>query len=353
MLWGIAHRKEDNMKKMVLGLIICIALVTGCKKETPSNMSVKSTEQTYMLGTLVQVTVYGKEVSSLAFDKVFNIISDIENIVSKNIDTSEVSRINNGEEITLSEATHNIIEKGLYYSELSNGKFDITIAPLVDLWGIGSEGAKVPNDKEIQEALSKVNYKNITLDEKTSLIKLHKPVELDLGGIAKGYVADKVSTYLRENDMGNAIINLGGNILTVGKKPDGSSWKIGIQNPFDARGNKLGIVTVGQKSVVTSGIYERYLEQDGKQYHHILNPFTGYPVENELASVSILSDHSVDGDGLSTVVFSMGLEAGFEFVEGLDQVDAIFVTKNKEVYITSGAKKIFTLTNYEFKKEDI
>lgn len=126
-------------------------------------------------------------------------------------------------------------------------------------------------------------------------------------------------------------------------------WKIGIQNPFDARGNKLGIVTIGQKSVVTSGIYERYLEQDGKQYHHILNPFTGYPVENELASVSILSDHSVDGDGLSTVVFSMGLEEGFDFVEGLDKVDAIFVTKDKEVYMTSGANKIFTLTNYEFK----
>lgn len=345
----MGYRKEDIMKKIIGILVICTMALSGCHKKDSVETWTKISNQTYMLGTLVKVTAYSKDESEETFNKSFDIITDIESKVSKNIDTSEVNHINRGEEITLSESTYSIIEKGLYYSEVSNGKFDITIAPLVDLWGIGSEDARVPSDEEIQEAISKIDYKQITLDEKTRTIKLLEPIELDLGAIAKGYVADQVSSYLREHDMGHAIINLGGNILTVGTKPDGSLWKIGIQNPFDARGNKLGIVTIGQKSVVTSGIYERYLEQDDKQYHHILNPFTGYPVENELASVSILSDHSVDGDGLSTVVFAMGLEEGFNFVEGLDKVDAIFVTKDKEVYMTSGANKIFTLTNYDFK----
>lgn len=166
-----------------------------------------------MLGTLVKVTAYSKDESKETFNKSFDIITDIESKVSKNIDTSEVNHINQGKEITLSESTYSIIEKkGLYYSEVSNGKFDITIAPLVDLWGIGSEDAKVPSDEEIQEAISKIDYKQITLDEKTRTLKLLEPIELDLGAIAKGYVADQVSSYLREHDMGHAIINLGGGI---------------------------------------------------------------------------------------------------------------------------------------------
>lgn len=340
------------MKKIMMVLMVCLMVLNGCTKDNTQAYT-KVSNQTYLLGTLVKVTVYGKDVSKESFNGAFDIIKDIEATVSKNKYTSEVSQINKGQEISLSESTYKIIEKGLYYSQVSKGKFDITIAPLVNLWGIGTKNAKVPSHEAIQEAIKKINYKYITLDQKTNKIQIHQPIELDLGAIAKGYVADEVSAYLMEHNMGHAIINLGGNILTVGKKPDGSSWKIGIQNPFDARGTKLGVVTIGQKSVVTSGIYERYLEEGDKQYHHILDPFTGYPVENELASVSIISNLSIDGDGLSTVVFSMGLEEGFGFIEGLDEVDAIFVTKDKEVYLTSGANEIFMLTHEDFKKKQM
>lgn len=339
------------MRKYI-SIIICTIVLVGCKPEaTPLTKNIKSTDQTYMLGTLVHVTVYGKEVVKEEFDQIFTIISDIENKVSKNLPDSEISQLNRVKELAISEATYDIIKKGLYYGVASEGKFDITIAPLVNLWGIGSADARVPSQEEIDNVLGKIDYKRIAIDDKMRVITMEDTVELDLGGIAKGYVADKVSEYLRAHDMGHAIINLGGNILTVGRKPDGNPWRIGIQNPFDARGQKLGIVTIGQKSVVTSGIYERFLEDEGKEYHHILDPFTGYPVENSLASVSIISDYSVDGDGLSTMVFSMGLEKGYAYVEEVENVDAIFVTKNKEVYMTTGAKKMFQLTNYAFKKK--
>jgi thiamine biosynthesis lipoprotein len=341
------------MKKRVLIIIGLVAiLLCGCSSRYAN---IKVTDHTYLLGTLVKITIYGRDVSDEEFQEVFKIISDIEKKVSKNIPDNEISMINNSnsDEVKISNDTYNIIEKGLYYSTLSQGKFDITIAPLVDLWGIGSENAHVPNNEEIMEALNRINYNRINLIKKNQSIGIVEDTKIDLGGIAKGYVADKVSSYLKDNNMGHAVINLGGNILTVGKKPNGDSWKIGIQNPLDNRGKELGIVTIGEKSVVTSGIYERYLEEDGVKYHHILNPFTGYPIENDLVSVTIISDHSVDGDGLSTVAFSQGLKEGYSLVEDIDNVEAIFITKYNEVYLTTGAKDIFELRNYKFKIKEL
>ncbi|GMQ59576.1 FAD:protein FMN transferase [Vallitalea sediminicola] len=342
------------MNKRILLLVVLISIaLTGCGN-TLKSKNQKISDETFLIGTLVKVTLYGKDVDEEDFDGVFNVISDIESKVSRNISTSEISKINSNDiqDIKLSTDTFNIIKKGLYYSKLSEGRFDITIAPLVSLWGIGTEDARVPSEEEINDTLSKINYKNIFLDEENLTLHIKKDTQIDLGGIAKGYVADKVSEYLRENKLEHAIINLGGNILTVGNKPNGDSWKIGVQNPFNSRGRELGVATIGQKSIVTSGIYERYLEEDGVKYHHILDPHTGYPVDNDLAGVTIISDHSVDGDGLSTVVFSMGLEDGYKFVEDIDNVGAIFITKEKEVYVTSEAGKMFQLTDTDFKLKD-
>ncbi|GMQ63336.1 FAD:protein FMN transferase [Vallitalea maricola] len=342
------------MKKRILLLVVFILVVlVGCSNII-NQKNQKISDETFLLGTLVKVTIYGENADEEDFEGIFKIISDIESKVSRNISTSEISKINSNEiqEIKLSEDTFNIIKKGLYYSKLSEGRFDITIAPLVSLWGIGTKDARVPEEKEIKDALKKINYKNLFLDEENLTIYLKKDTQIDLGGIAKGYVADKVSEYLKQNKLEHAIINLGGNILTVGNKPNGDSWKIGIRDPFNTRGREIGVATIGQKSLVTSGIYERYLEEDGVKYHHILDPYTGYPVENELAGVTIISDYSVDGDGLSTVIFSMGLEEGYKFVEDMENVDAVFITKEKEVYVTSQAEKIFRLTDTNFKLKD-
>jgi thiamine biosynthesis lipoprotein len=173
-------------------------------------------------------------------------------------------------------------------------------------------------------------------------------MQVDLGAIAKGYAADEVAEILKENGVQHAIINLGGNVLTIGGNMKGSPWRIGIQDPFNPRGEFMGIITIEDKTVVTSGTYERYFEQDGKRYHHILDPRTGYPAENEVASVSIITNKSMDGDGNSTSVLLLGLEEGMKFVESQEGVDAIFVTYDKKVYITSGLKDVFTVTNSQF-----
>ncbi|GKX28505.1 FAD:protein FMN transferase [Vallitalea longa] len=339
------------MNRRIFLLVISLSIIfTGCSNNINQHNE-KISDETFLLGTIVKVTLYGKNADEDNFKDIFNIISDIENKVSRNISTSEISKINSNEiqEIKLSDDTFNIIKKGLYYSNLSEGRFDITIAPLVSLWGIGTEDARVPEEQEIKEAVNKIDYKNIYLEDDKMNMHIKNDVQIDLGGIAKGYVADKVAEYIKQKHIDHALINLGGNILTVGHKPNGESWKIGVQNPFNARGKELGVATIGEKSIVTSGIYERYFEEDGKRYHHILNPFTGYPIENDLAGVTIISDYSVDGDGLSTVVFSMGLEEGYKFVENLENVDAIFVTDEKDIYLTDGTEKIFNLTDYDFK----
>lgn len=177
-------------------------------------------------------------------------------------------------------------------------------------------------------------------------------MKIDLGGIAKGYTADVITDILKENGVEHALVDLGGNIYALGNNPEGRPWKIGVQNPFDSRGKIVGYVPVENKSVVTSGIYERYIEKDGKKYHHILNPFTGYPYDNELAGITIISDKSIDGDALSTSVFSKGLEGGMKFIEKLPNIEAVFVTKDNKVYITSGLKNTFKLTNEEFKQQN-
>jgi thiamine biosynthesis lipoprotein len=175
---------------------------------------------------------------------------------------------------------------------------------------------------------------------------------IDLGAIAKGYAADEVSKVLKENAVEHAIINLGGNVFAMGKNFDGDLWKVGIQDPFSQRGDIIGMIEVENKSIVTSGIYEKYFEKDGKKYHHILNTSTGYPCDNSIAGVSIVSEKSIDGDAISTSVFSLGLEDGMKFINTIPGVECIFITKDKQVYITTGLKDNFKITNEEFTLKD-
>ena len=307
------------------------------------------------MGTIIQLKVYGSNAKE-ATDKALERISDIENKMSVNIETSEISKLNakagNSAE-KLSTDTYSVIEKSVQYSKLTQGALDATIEPIVKLWGIGTEKERLPTQNEIGEKLKLVNYNDIILDSKNSTVHLRRTGQaIDLGAIAKGYTADEIKKVLLSNKISSALINLGGNVYAVGNKTDGTSWNIGLQNPLDTRGQYIGTISVTDKSVVTSGNYERFFIHDGKRYHHIFDSKTGYPSESGLISTTIISDNSIDGDALSTSTYIMGLTKGMKLVESIKGVEAIFITVDKKVYITSGLKDNFNLTSKEFTYEE-
>ena len=218
------------------------------------------------------------------------------------------------------------------------------------LWGIGQEGASVPGASGIDEALTFIDYRRVELDPEARTIKLLVPgMSLDLGAIAKGYAADVIAEYLRSQGFESAIIDLGGNILAMGAKPNGSPWTVGIQDPGENRGEHIGLVRVTDKTIVTSGVYERYFIEDGAAYHHIFDTDTGYPVNNGLLSVTIVTDRSIDADAMSTTIFSLGLEKGLDFVESREGTDALFITTEGLVYASSGLRGSLEMTDESYR----
>lgn len=341
--------KKKLFKYMSLSTLIVFTLlsITGCSKKTSSPIS----RSEILMGTIIKVTIFDSS-NEKVLDEVFNKIKELESTLSINTNGTLIDKINESAGVApvkVDNDTYNLISKGIEYSNLSNGLFDISIGPLVKLWSIGLPEAKVPSKEEINEKLPLIDFNNIELNDTNKTVFLKKSgMLLDLGGIAKGYTADKISNILSENNIKNALIDLGGNIYTHGTKITGDDWKVGIQDPFSERGEIIGSITTSNKSIVTSGIYERFIEKDGIKYHHILSPETGYPYDNDLAGITIISDKSIDGDALSTSVFAMGLKDGINFVEKLENIEAIFVTKDKRVHITSGLKDNFVITNESF-----
>lgn len=238
----------------------------------------------------------------------------------------------------ISEEMEEILRQGISWGDLSQGAFDVTVEPVSCQWDFSSGTGKVPEKKALQEALPYISYKDISLQE-GKLIFLKPGMGIDLGGIAKGYIADGLKCELKKQGVSSGLINLGGNVLCIGKKPDGKKFSIGIQQPFADRNETVAAVSVEDMSVVSSGIYERYIKQDGKIYHHILNPRTGYSYDNDLMAVTILSEKSVDGDGLSTTCFSLGKEKGIEMINGMEGVYAMFITREEEIFYSEGMKK--------------
>jgi FAD:protein FMN transferase len=351
-------KMSQNVKKLIFPILltslISVFFITGCKSNLKGtnerNEPVSKTE--VLLGTVCTLKIYDKPEESI-FQQAFNRIREIEDKMSINKESSEVIEVNNAagvKPVKVSEDTFYTIKKGMEYAELSRGNYDISIGPLVKLWGIGTDRARVPSKEEIEVGKALINYKDVVLDENSKTVMLNKKnMILDLGGIAKGFAADEVAKIFRQNGVEHAIINLGGNVLTVGNNVNGTLWRIGVQNPFsDNRGNIIGIVEVADKTVTTAGIYERYFEMNGVKYHHILNPFTGYPADNEVAGITIITDKSIDGDGIDTGVLLMGLNKGLDYVNSRNDMEAIFVTKNKEVYVTKGLKGKFKLSVTDF-----
>lgn len=236
----------------------------------------------------------------------------------------------------ITEMMEEILRKGLEYSKESEGGFDITIEPVTSLWDFKSEKKEVPAKEAIEKALSYVDCEKISLQE-GSLCFLMPGMGIDLGGIAKGFIADDLKKYLEEQGVKGGLINLGGNVLCVGEKEGGEPFYVGVQQPFAQRNQTVAVVAVQDISVVSSGIYERYFEtEDGKLYHHIINPKTGYSYENDLLGVTILSEKSADGDGLSTTCFALGREKGIAYINSLEGVYAMFITKDEKLWYSDG-----------------
>lgn len=343
-----------NKKKLPVILIIVVAILFSLFMIIKNKKEDKYSSTYYNLGTINEITLYDitKKDGDRILKKCESILKDIDNKMSSQITSSEISKINNkaGDDyVKVSDDTYYVIKESIIFSSMSNDTFDISVGPIVDLWAIGTENAKVPTKKEIKDKLPLVNYKDILLNDNTKSVKLaKKDMKIDLGGIAKGYAADKIYEYLKEEKLESALINLGGNIYVLGSKENNQPFSIGVQDPTKPRGNSIGNIKVSNKSVVTSGIYERYLEKNNKIYHHMLDPHTGYPFDNNLSSVTIVSDKSIICDALSTTTFGLGVEKGLKLVESLDGVDAIFITKDKKIYLSNNLKNKFNLTDNKF-----
>lgn len=315
------------------------------KNNSPKTYEVE--DNRFLLDTVVSIRLYNSR-NPENLEKAFERISEYEQLLSRHHNGSDLSKINSaapGIPTEVSPDTIELMTTAIRYAALSAGRFDPSVGPLVDLWGIGSEAARVPGKDEITSVLPLVNYRRIQVDPDSNTITLeNEGMALDLGAIAKGWIADRTIEYLRENGEEHILVNLGGNVMVSGGKPDGTPFKIGMQNPLSDRGEYLGVFSLADGSVVSSGNYERFMESDGVRYHHILDTKTGYPAENGLASVTIISDHSVDGDALSTTLFILGIDEGFKLLEGLPGIEAAFTTKDNRVVMTSGAADIFQAT---------
>ena len=303
-------------KNITLPMMLILLLICGCNSGETEN-----SETRFLLDTVCTVTAdCGDDIINGAF----SLCEDLERTLSKNVKDSDVYRLNNTEGfVSVSPDTLKTVERALYYSELSGGKFDITIAPVSALWDFKNQ--VVPDRNEIAEALKNVDYHSVEI--KDGGISLDGK-QIDLGGIAKGYIADKATEYLKENGVKKALINFGGNICMIGQ------YNIGIKRPFDD--SVIASIEIKDKCAVTSGIYERYIEKDGKTYHHILDPKTGYGVENELAAVTVIGEKAFDCDALSTVCMLLGAEDGLEIINNTAGTEAVFIDRDGGITLSSG-----------------
>lgn len=264
---------------------------------------------------------------------------EYELVFSRTNKNSELYALNSSGRMEVSDDLLAVLKDAIHYCELSGGNFDITMGKLSDIYGFSSDNPQVPTKDQLDEILPHIDYRSIKIEG--NLVTLTDPaVEIDLGAIAKGYIADRMRDYLIDRGVQSALINLGGNIYCLGTKPNGNDFKISIQYPFKDRTETIADVYVRDMSVVTSGIYERYFEDGGKLYHHILDPKTGYSYETNLLSTTIIGPDSEVCDALSTVTFTLGLDKGMELINSLEGYEATFITEDNVLHNSEGFEKV-------------
>lgn len=319
----------QDVKKLytLICILLIIPILYGCK-------STEETKVGMAMDTIVSITIYDGVCDKKAvIDQCFNMITRYDDMFSAYKNASDIYAINasNGKAINVSDETIDLLNKGIEYSKLSGGIFDITGGALIDLWHINGDASEneIPSDEAILLAKEGIGYDNIEINGNS--VKLNNPnTRVNLGGIAKGYVADRLREYMLSAGVKSAMINLGGNVVTIGNK-NGQPFNIGIPRPFDTN-NICHSVKITDKSVVTSGNYQRYFKKDGVIYHHILNYDTGYPSDSGLSSVSIICDSSVEADALSTTCFILGYDKSIEYLSNMkEDISAVFILDNDEV----------------------
>lgn len=346
------------MQKKCLGLIlILIFVLCGCgdgavshSEENASGDVVTAEREIFAMDTYMTLKTYGKKAEE-AVSAAVEEIQRLDQLLSAEDEESEIYILNeNGSEF-VSEDTANLIEQALELNQRTKGAFDITIYPLMVEWGFTTQKYQVPDKKRIQELLQYVDATKIEYDEKEGFVSLPDHVSIDLGGIAKGYTSNRIMEIYEEYDLVGGLVSLGGNVQTYGTKPDGEPWNVAVQYPEQSgdSGEYLGILSMNEgKAVITSGGYERYFEQDGKTWHHILNPETGYSAQSGLTSVTIVSENGTLADGLSTSLFIMGKERALSYwKENKDLFDVILMEENGAITITEGISEEFT-SDYDF-----
>ena len=371
------HSKRSRSHSRFFYLILCTVLVcpmplfTGCGNITDADTSTTGNQpisiSSIKLNTAVQITIYDSQDKAL-LDDCLALCDKYELVFSRTNEKSELYKLNHRKDTSdkdpntdrqttpypvsgtadtwhISEDLAALLSEGLDITRESDGAFDIAIAPLTSLWDFTAKDPKVPDDAAIQKALPLCSSDGVTIDGQDITLP-SDDIQFDVGAIAKGYIADRLKDLLVKKGVKSAIINLGGNVLCIGSKPDGTPFKVGIQKPFADRNETEAVMDITGKSVVSSGIYERCFKQNGKLYHHILNPKTGYPYDNSLVSVTIISDQSVDGDALSTTCFALGLEDGLKFAEKKG-VQAVFITEDYKLHYTDGFRDEIRVTDVE------
>ena len=312
-------------------ILICL-LICGCSQ---NNMN-EYTENIFAMDTVMDLKIYSENDESLSEAKAE--IRRIDALFDRGNENSDIYKINKNKSADISAETADVIRAALSISDRTGGAFDITVAPVMDLWGFYGNEFNVPSDDELQSTLEGVGYEKIRLDNTN--ISIPENTGIDLGGIGKGYTSDRIAALLKNNGVKSAIISLGGNVHAIGKRNDGSEWTVGITDPHN-KSQLIGKLKISDKAVITSGAYQRYFEQDGITYHHIIDTTTGKSADSGLASVTVIADSGMTADGLSTALFVMGLDKAIELWRNSEDFDAVFVDDSGMIYVTEGIADVF------------
>ena len=324
-------------------ILLLILSLGGCGRADFTETS----QEVFAMDTYMTVTAYGSR-SAEAVSEAVEEIERLDTLWSVGKEDSEIARINTEGSLKVSPETGELIDKSLSIYKETDGAFDITIYPLMEEWGFTTQEYKVPSPAKIRQLLEKVDSGSLRYDSERCDLTLPEGVRIDLGGIAKGYTSAHIMDIFEKYDIESGLVSLGGNVQTYHRKPDGSLWRVGIENPDSNTGqlstsDYVGVLELEDKAAITSGGYERFFEEDGKLYHHILDPSTGYPADQGLISVTVVSDDGCLADGLSTSLFVMGLDKSLEYWRNhQEDFDAIFVDREGRITITSGLREIFS-----------
>lgn len=332
-----------NLGKRIGAVAVVLAAVAAVfwlqRRQATQAEETAYTKDIFAMDTYFALKAYGpegEEALELCEDKV----QELEAVLSVTREGSDVWKLNAGEGITVSEDTFRLVQKALELCEETEGALDITLYPVLREWGFTTDAYRVPEAQELKELLEKVDYRTVDTDVAGYSVLMPESGELDLGAVAKGYTGDCLLEILQECGVMSAMVDLGGNVQVLGSKPDGSPWKVAVRNPLDT-GSEIGVLEITDKAVITSGGYERYFEENGERYWHILDPEDGYPADSGLLSVTIVGDSGVRCDGLSTALFVMGKDEAADFWRQAGDFEMILVTEEGQLYITEGLQGSF------------